>query len=74
MVVFMYGGQPPGDWDLRSDFLPPGWTCVVCSAGKPPCGKPLPPNFLLAKADAYTPDLVWRMDGRMDRQMGRWAD
>lgn len=58
MLVFMYGGQPPGDWELRADSLPEGWVCVVCSNGQPPGNKQLPHNFLLAHADAYTPDLV----------------
>ncbi len=58
MVVFIYGGQPPGDWHLREECLPRGWVCVVCAAGSPPGGHPLPSNFLLAPTDAYTPDLV----------------
>lgn len=57
MVVFIYGGQPPGDWHLRESCLPPGWVCVVCAAGSPGNSE-LPGNFLLAPADAYTPDLV----------------
>jgi hypothetical protein len=31
---------------------------VICNGGQPLGPKPLPPNFLLAPADAYTPDLV----------------
>ena len=58
MVVFIYGGQPPGEWRLRQECLPPGWTCIVCAAGTRPGGAPLPPNFILAPADAYTPDLA----------------
>ena len=58
MAVFIYGGQPPGEWRLREECLPKGWTCIVCAAGSPPGGAPLPPNFILAPADAYTPDLV----------------
>lgn len=58
MVVFIYGGQPPGEWHLREECLPKGWVCVVCAAGSPPGGQPLPSNFLLAPTDAYTPDLV----------------
>ncbi|BDA43718.1 probable galactokinase at C-terminar half [Coccomyxa sp. Obi] len=62
MVVFIYGGQPPGDWHLREECLPPGWVCVVCAAGSPPGGHPLPSNFLLAPTDAYTPDLIAAAD------------
>ena len=58
MAVFIYGGQPPGEWRLREECLPKGWTCIVCAAGSPPGGDPLPTNFILAPADAYTPDLV----------------
>jgi L-arabinokinase len=32
--------------------------CVVCNGGRPLGPGPLPPNFVLAPADAYTPDLV----------------
>lgn len=58
MAVFIYGGQPPGEWNLQRECLPEGWVCVVCSGGKPPAGKTLPDNFMLAAADAYCPDLV----------------
>jgi len=58
LAVFIYGGQPPGRWHLEDATLPPGWTCVVCSAGRPPQGVELPTNFRLAAEDAYTPDLV----------------
>lgn len=58
LCCFLYGGQPPGRWALRAECLPPGWTCVVCAGGDPPGDAPLPHNFILAPADAYTPDLV----------------
>ena len=58
MVVFIYGGQPPGEWCLREESLPAGWTCIVCAAGSPLGGRALPCNFILAPADAYTPDLA----------------
>lgn len=64
VVIFIYGGQPPGgDWRLEEDCLPEGWICIVCSAGKPPGDKPLPlRNFILAQEDAYTPDLIAASD------------
>jgi galactokinase len=64
VVIFIYGGQPPGgDWRLEEDCLPEGWICIVCSAGKPPGNKPLPSrNFILADEDAYTPDLIAASD------------
>jgi len=58
VCVFMYGGHTAGKWQLHADSLPPGWVCIVCSNGKLPDGKPLPPNFILADRDAFTPDLV----------------
>ena len=67
LLVFMYGGQPPGDWELQADSLPPGWLCIVCSGGKLPGGKPLPYNFMLADKDAYTPDLVQSLPSGIDR-------
>ncbi|GAB4816629.1 hypothetical protein N2152v2_003675 [Parachlorella kessleri] len=62
LAVFIYGGQPPGKWHLEEATLPPGWTCVVCSAGRPPGGVALPANFRLAAEDAYTPDLIAAAD------------
>jgi galactokinase len=63
IACFIYGGQPPGaDWKLKESCLPPGWLCLVCSAGKPPGGDPLPPNFILVAADSYTPDLIEASD------------
>ena len=58
LVVFMYGGHTAGAWQLHADSLPAGWQCIVCSNGKLPEGKQLPPSFVLADKDAYTPDLV----------------
>ena len=58
VVVFIYGGQPAGDWNLRAESLPAGWVCLVCAGGKLPGGKPLPANYILAPADIYTPNLV----------------
>ncbi len=63
IACFIYGGQPAGaDWKLKESCLPPGWLCLVCSAGKPPGGDPLPPNFILVAADSYTPDLIEASD------------
>jgi hypothetical protein len=63
LAAFIYGGQPPGkDWRLEERCLPPGWRCVVCSAGSPPGNGPLPSNFILAEEDAYIPDLVAAAD------------
>lgn len=59
LCVFIYGGQPPGEWELREENLPEGWVCVVCSGGKPIVNdKKLPSNFRLAKPDDFIPDMV----------------
>lgn len=59
LCVFIYGGQPPGEWELREENLPEGWICVVCSGGKPIVSdNKLPSNFRLAKPDDFIPDLV----------------
>lgn len=65
LCVFIYGGQPPGEWELRDSNLPEGWVCVVCSGGKPILSdKQLPSNFRLAKPDDFIPDLVRKIDKR----------
>lgn len=59
LCVFIYGGQPPGQWELKESNLPEGWVCVVCSGGKPILSdKQLPSNFRLAKPDDFIPDMV----------------
>lgn len=59
LCLFIYGGQPPGQWELKQDALPEGWVCVVCSGGKPLLSdKQLPSNFRLASPDDFIPDLV----------------
>ena len=59
LCVFIYGGQPPGEWEIREENLPEGWICVVCSGGKPIVSDTkLPSNFRLAKPDDFIPDLV----------------
>lgn len=67
LVVFIYGGQPPGaDWKLEESCLPPDWVCVVCAGGQQlvngSVNEPLPSRFLLAPSDAYTPDLIAAAD------------
>eukprot|EP00884_Botryococcus_braunii_P005960 jgi/Botrbrau1/15365/Bobra.0304s0006.1 len=62
MLMFMFGGQPAGDWRLREESLPPGWVCVICSAGRLAADFPLPANYILAPHDVYTPDVVAAAD------------
>lgn len=63
LVVFIYGGQPPGsNWRLEASHLPHGWHCIVCSGGNRLGNEPPPYNFELAAADAYTPDLIQAAD------------
>ncbi|KAL3147999.1 hypothetical protein ABBQ38_014294 [Trebouxia sp. C0009 RCD-2024] len=63
LCVFIYGGQPPGQWELKESNLPEGWVCLVCSGGKPILSdKQLPSNFRLAKPDDFIPDMVYAAD------------
>lgn len=63
LLIFIYGGQPPGEWTLDHHCLPKNWKCIVCSGGIPPGGKQsLPDNFILAAEDVYTPDLIAASD------------
>jgi L-arabinokinase len=55
VVVFNFGGAHPETWKLEESFLPAGWVCIVCTALPTPT---LPPNFIKAPADEYTPDLI----------------
>jgi len=61
LTVLIHGGHK-AELDVREDFLPPGWVCVACNGGRPLGPNPLPPNFRLAPADVYTPDLVAASD------------
>lgn len=65
MVVFIYGGQPPGaDWKLQESCLPEDWVCVVCAGGGEfqRFSKRHGSRFILAPPDAYTPDLIAAAD------------
>lgn len=57
LAVLIYGGHK-AQMDLKEDFLPQGWTCILCTGGHALGQEQLPDNFLLAPGDAYTPDLV----------------
>lgn len=62
MAVLLHGGHK-NELPVREDFLPPGWICVSCNGGRPLHPElPLPPNFINAPADVYTPDLVAACD------------
>lgn len=61
VVILMHGGHNVV-MSVREDFIPPGWVCVICNGGRPLSPEPLPPNFRLAPADAFTPDLVAASD------------
>jgi L-arabinokinase len=61
LAVLIHGGHK-AELDVREDFLPAGWLCVACNGGRPLGPGPLPPNFRLAPADVFTPDLVAASD------------
>ncbi|KAJ1255603.1 hypothetical protein BS78_K183500 [Paspalum vaginatum] len=58
VVIFNFGGQPAG-WELKEEWLPDGWLCLVCGASDT---QALPPNFIKLAKDAYTPDLMAASD------------
>ncbi|GJM90184.1 hypothetical protein PR202_ga06441 [Eleusine coracana subsp. coracana] len=58
VVIFNFGGQPAG-WELKKEWLPDGWLCLVCGASNT---QELPPNFIKLAKDAYTPDLMAASD------------
>lgn len=57
LVILNFGGQPAG-WNLKEEYLPSGWLCLVCGASN----QELPPNFIKLAKDAYTPDLIAASD------------
>ncbi|KAG6706189.1 hypothetical protein I3842_07G212100 [Carya illinoinensis] len=58
LVILNFGGQPAG-WNLKEEYLPSGWLCLVCGASDT---QDLPPNFVKLAKDAYTPDLMAASD------------
>ncbi|XP_015693699.2 L-arabinokinase-like [Oryza brachyantha] len=58
VVVFNFGGQPSG-WNLKQEWLPDGWICLVCGASD---SQEVPPNFIKLAKDAYTPDVMAASD------------
>ncbi|GJN18976.1 hypothetical protein PR202_gb06199 [Eleusine coracana subsp. coracana] len=58
VVIFNFGGQPAG-WELKKEWLPDGWLCLVCGASNT---QELPLNFIKLAKDAYTPDLMAASD------------
>ncbi|XP_015643923.1 L-arabinokinase isoform X1 [Oryza sativa Japonica Group] len=58
VVVFNFGGQPAG-WNLKQEWLPDGWICLVCGASD---SQEVPPNFIKLAKDAYTPDAMAASD------------
>ncbi|XP_042452174.1 L-arabinokinase-like isoform X2 [Zingiber officinale] len=58
VVIFNFGGQPAG-WNLKQEWLPDGWLCLVCGASDK---QELPPNFVKLAKDAYTPDIIAASD------------
>uniref|UniRef100_A0A5B7AAJ5 Putative L-arabinokinase-like n=1 Tax=Davidia involucrata TaxID=16924 RepID=A0A5B7AAJ5_DAVIN len=58
LVILNFGGQPAG-WNLKEEYLPSGWLCLVCGASD---NQELPPNFIKLAKDVYTPDLIAASD------------
>ncbi|GAU15232.1 hypothetical protein TSUD_09700 [Trifolium subterraneum] len=58
LCILNFGGQPSG-WNIKEEYLPPGWLCLVCGASD---NEDLPPNFRKLPRDAYTPDIIAACD------------
>ncbi|KAL5974204.1 D-arabinose 1-dehydrogenase (NAD(P)(+)) [Asimina triloba] len=58
LVLFNFGGQQAG-WNVKQEWLPDGWICLVCGASD---NQELPPNFVKLAKDVYTPDLIAACD------------
>ncbi|XP_052200216.1 L-arabinokinase-like [Diospyros lotus] len=58
VLLFNFGGQVAG-WELKEEYLPSGWVCLVCGASD---RQELPSNFRKLPKDVYTPDLIAASD------------
>ncbi|XP_052620292.1 L-arabinokinase [Lactuca sativa] len=58
-MVLNFGGQSL-DWNLKEEYLPPGWICLVCGAHDNQ--QELPHNFKKLAKDVYTPDVMAASD------------
>ncbi|CAH1427478.1 unnamed protein product [Lactuca virosa] len=58
-MVLNFGGQSLG-WNLKEEYLPPGWICLVCGAHDN--HQELPRNFKKLAKDVYTPDVMAASD------------
>jgi L-arabinokinase len=59
LLLFNFGGQA-ASWEIREDYLPEGWTCLICTSL--PIQAKLPPNFIRPARDVYVPDLMLAAD------------
>lgn len=58
LLILNFGGQPAG-WNLKEEYLPSGWLCLVCGASE---NQELPPNFVKLAKNTYTPDVIAASD------------
>ncbi|CAI9289756.1 unnamed protein product [Lactuca saligna] len=71
-MVLKFGGQALG-WNLKDEYLPPGWICLVCGAHDNQ--QELPHNFKKMAKDVYTPDVMEASDRILGRDIcgkGTW--
>jgi L-arabinokinase len=57
--LLMYYCPQPAGWNLKQEWLPDGWICLVCGASD---SQEVPPNFIKLAKDAYTPDAMAASD------------
>ncbi|CAI9099067.1 OLC1v1035828C1 [Oldenlandia corymbosa var. corymbosa] len=58
VLVYNFGGQLSG-WNIKEEYLPSGWICLVCGASE---DQELPQNFVKLPKNIYTPDVVAAAD------------
>ncbi|CAN4085020.1 unnamed protein product [Withania somnifera] len=58
VLIYNFGGQPAG-WELKKEYLPEGWICLVCGASE---DQEMPSNFIKLPKDSYTCDAIAASD------------
>nr|GMC65060.1 L-arabinokinase-like isoform X1 [Ipomoea batatas] len=59
LLVYNFGGQLAG-WQLKKEYLPDGWICLVSFPDS--LWQELPPNFVKLPKEFYTPDAIAASD------------
>lgn len=61
-MLVTFGGQQ-ADWDLKDEYLPPGWLGLVTVGPKDLLRRgPLPSRYRAISSDVFMPDLINAVD------------